>query len=121
MKTKSLTPEEKRVIEEKATEPPFSGEYDRFFPKKGVFVCRKCGQLLFTAQAKFEAGCGWPSFDESLKGAIKRVPDADGRRTEIICANCGGHLGHVFVSEGLTDKNTRHCVNSLSIQYSEES
>jgi peptide-methionine (R)-S-oxide reductase len=121
MKTKPLTPEEKRIIEGKATEPPFTGKYNNFFPKSGLFVCRKCARPLFSAQTKFEAGCGWPSFDQSIEGAIKRVLDTDGRRTEIICENCGAHLGHVFEGEDLTDKNTRHCVNSLSIQYLKKS
>ena len=111
-----LTPEEERVIVHKGTERPFSGEYDHFF-KDGTYVCRRCNNPLFTAQAKFDSGCGWPSFDENFPNAVKRLPDPDGYRTEIECANCGAHLGHVFLGERLTDKNTRHCVNSLSIRF----
>ena len=111
-----LTLEEKKVIVNKATEAPFSGEYDNFY-KDGVFVCKRCNFPLFSAQAKFDAGCGWPSFDDSFSGAIKRVLDSDGIRTEIQCSNCNAHLGHVFLGEELTGKNTRHCVNSLSIKF----
>lgn len=111
-----LTPEEKRVIEEKGTEAPFRGEYDNFY-KPGVFICRKCNAPLFSSKSKFDAGCGWPSFDESYPNAIKRVPDSDVIRTEIQCVHCRGHLGHVFVGEKLNEKNTRHCVNSLSIRF----
>ncbi len=111
-----LTAEEERVIVHKGTERPFSGEYDHFF-KDGTYVCRRCNNPLFTAQAKFDSGCGWPSFDENFPNAVKRLPDPDGYRTEIECANCGAHLGHVFLGERLTDKNTRHCVNSLSIRF----
>lgn len=116
MKYNNLTLEEKRVIEEKGTEAPFSGEYDNFY-NEGTFICRRCNAPLFSSKAKFDAGCGWPSFDENFSNAIKRVPDPDGQRTEIKCANCGAHLGHVFEGENLTDKNTRHCVNSLSIHF----
>lgn len=111
-----LTAEEERVIVHKGTERPFSGEYDHFF-KDGTYVCRRCNNPLFTAQAKFDSGCGWPSFDENFPNAVKRLPDPDGYRTEIECANCGAHLGHVFLGERLTNKNTRHCVNSLSIRF----
>ena len=111
-----LTAEEERVIVHKGTERPFSGEYDHFF-KDGTYVCRRCNNPLFTAKAKFDSGCGWPSFDENFPNAVKRLPDPDGYRTEIECANCGAHLGHVFLGERLTDKNTRHCVNSLSIRF----
>ncbi len=111
-----LTAEEERVIVHKGTERPFSGEYDHFF-KDGTYVCRRCNNPIFTAQAKFDSGCGWPSFDENFPNAVKRLPDPDGYRTEIECANCGAHLGHVFLGERLTDKNTRHCVNSLSIRF----
>ncbi len=111
-----LTAEEERVIVHKGTERPFSGEYDHFF-KDGIYVCRRCNNPLFTAKAKFDSGCGWPSFDENFPNAVKRLPDPDGYRTEIECANCGAHLGHVFLGERLTDKNTRHCVNSLSIRF----
>lgn len=111
-----LTPEEARVILHKGTERPFSGEYEDFY-EEGTFVCRQCNAPLFSSQTKFDAGCGWPSFDENYPNAIKRETDADGHRTEILCANCGGHLGHVFVGERFTEKNTRHCVNSVSIRF----
>ncbi len=104
------------VVKGKGTEPPFSGEYDNFFVD-GTFICRQCNNPLFSSKAKFEAHCGWPAFDENFPDAVKRLADLDGRRTEIQCANCGGHLGHVFGGEYLTDKNTRHCVNSLSIKF----
>src|SRR3989338_9272934 len=113
-----LTNEEKRIIEDKGTEPPFSGEYDNFY-KTGTFICRRCNVPLFSSKAKFDAGCGWPSFDVNLPDAVKRLPDPDGQRIEIQCANCGGHLGHVFEGEHLTEKNIRHCVNSLSIRSEE--
>lgn len=112
-----LSDEEKRIIEEKGTEAPFSGEYDNFYPPKGVFVCRKCDTPLFDAKFKFKSGCGWPSFDEYFDGKVMESLDADGRRTEITCATCGGHLGHVFRGERITEKDTRHCVNSLSIRF----
>lgn len=111
-----LTPQEYSIIVEKATEAPFSGEYNDFY-KEGMYVCRQCDAELYTSEAKFKSGCGWPSFDDEIPNAIARHTDADGRRTEIVCAKCGGHLGHVFVGEGYTDKNTRHCVNSLSIRF----
>ena len=111
-----LTAEEERVIVHKGTERPFSCEYDHFF-KDGIYVCRRCNNPLFTAEAKFNSGCGWPSFDENFPNAVKRLPDPDGYRTEIECANCGAHLGHVFLGERFTDKDTRHCVNSLSIRF----
>jgi len=116
MKYNKLTPEEKRIIENKETEMPFSGEYDNFF-EDGTFICRKCNSPLFSAKAKFDAHCGWPAFDENFPNAVKRSTDADGIRIEIQCANCGSHLGHVFEGEQMTDKNTRHCVNSLSIRF----
>lgn len=116
MQYNNLTPEEKRVIEEKGTEAPFSGEYDNFY-EDGTFICRKCNAPLFSSKAKFDAGCGWPSFDEDFPNALLRIPDSDGMRTEIECANCKAHLGHVFEGEGLTDKDTRHCVNSPSIRF----
>lgn len=116
MKLNPLTPEEEAVIVKKQTEPPFSGEFDNFF-KEGVFVCRQCDNPLFPSEAKFKSGCGWPSFDDHYPGAVKRVSDPDGQRTEIICAKCGAHLGHVFEGEKMTPKDTRHCVNSLSIKF----
>jgi len=111
-----LTPPEEDIILGKGTEAPFSGEYDQFF-EDGVFICRRCNAPLFSAEAKFDAGCGWPSFDENYPNAIKRVLDPDGERVEIQCSNCGAHLGHVFEGEKLTEKDTRHCVNSLSIKF----
>ena len=111
-----LTPEEEDVIAHKATERPYSGEYDDFY-KDGVFVCRRCNAPLFTSKTKFDAGCGWPAFDENYPDAIIRIPDEDGSRTEIQCTNCSAHLGHVFEGEEMTEKNTRHCVNSLSIRF----
>lgn len=111
-----LTPQEEDVIVEKGTESPFTGEYDDFF-EDGVFICRRCNAPLFGAEAKFDAGCGWPSFDENYPDNINRIPDADGERVEIQCANCKAHLGHVFEEEKLTEKDTRHCVNSLSIRF----
>lgn len=114
-----LNNEEKHIIEDKGTEAPGTGEYDNFF-EDGVFICRRCNSPLFTAESKFEAHCGWPAFDENYPDAVKRIPDADGSRTEIQCAHCGAHLGHVFEGEQLTDKDTRHCVNSLSIRFIKE-
>lgn len=111
-----LTKEEENVIVNKVTEAPFSGEYDDFY-KEGIYVCKRCNNPLFDSAAKFKSGCGWPSFDDEMKGAVKRIPDADGMRTEIVCAKCGAHLGHVFIGENLTEKDTRHCVNSLSIKF----
>jgi len=116
MNYNKLTDQEKAVIENKATEAPFSGEYDDFY-QNGIYVCRKCGNQLFPSAAKFKADCGWPAFDDHFPGAVKRIPDADGMRIEIVCANCGGHLGHVFEGEHQTAKNTRHCANSLSIKF----
>jgi len=111
-----LTDEEKSVIEQKGTERPFSGKYNDFY-KEGTFLCRKCNSPLYKSESKFSSGCGWPSFDDNLENAVKRVADKDGRRVEIVCANCGAHLGHVFEGEGFTSKNTRHCVNSVSLSF----
>lgn len=116
MKYNALTVEEKKVIEEKGTEAPFSGEYDKFY-EDGIFICRKCNNPLFSSKAKFDAGCGWPSFDESFPNSVKWIPDPDGMRTEIECVNCHAHLGHVFEGEKMTSKNTRFCTNSLSIRF----
>ena len=116
MNYNKLTREQERVIINKATEPPFTGEYDDFY-EEGTFVCRRCNAPLFSSKSKFHSGCGWPSFDETLPNAIRRIPDPDGVRTEIECKSCGGHLGHEFLGEYLTDKNTRECVNSLSIYF----
>jgi methionine-R-sulfoxide reductase len=115
-KYKKLTTEEESVIIHKGTEMPFTGKYYAFW-ERGTYVCKRCGAPLYRSESKFEAGCGWPSFDDEIQGAVKRTPDADGVRTEIICANCGAHLGHVFVGEGLTKKNVRHCVNSISMDF----
>ena len=111
-----LTADEKRIIVDKGTEMPFSGKYWDFF-EPGVYVCKRCGNALYRSSAKFRSSCGWPSFDEEIPGAVKRLPDRDGERIEIICANCGAHLGHVFYGEQYTAKNTRHCVNSLSMRF----
>lgn len=117
MNYNDLSEDEKYVIEKKGTERPFSGEYNDFY-KEGTFFCKKCNTALYTSKDKFSSGCGWPSFDDDL-GTVDRVPDSDGRRVEIVCSKCAGHLGHVFEGEGLTSKNTRHCVNSISLLFKE--
>jgi len=111
-----LTEQESYIIEKKGTEAPYSGKYDDFY-EEGIFTCKKCNTPLYTSKDKFSSGCGWPSFDDEIKDAVERTVDADGRRVEITCKSCGGHLGHVFEGEHITAKNTRHCVNSLSINF----
>ena len=113
-----LSHRERAIIQDKGTEPPFTGEYNDFFDE-GIFVCRACKNPLYESKTKFNSGCGWPSFDDEIKGAIVRYKDLSGGRvrTEICCAKCDGHLGHVFTGENMTIKDTRHCVNSLSIQF----
>ena len=113
---RKLTNEEESVIVDKGTEMPFTGKYYAFW-ERGTYVCKRCGAPLYRSERKFEADCGWPSFDDEIPGAVKRLTDADGVRTEIQCSKCGAHLGHVFVGEGLTKKDTRHCVNSISMDF----
>lgn len=116
MEWNKLTPEEARVIEHKGTEYPGTGSLLNN-TEKGTYICKRCNAPLYKSDSKFDSECGWPSFDDEIAGAVKRIPDADGQRTEIVCANCGAHLGHVFLGERLTSKNTRHCVNSISMSF----
>tara|TARA_Y100000385_G_C13040310_1_gene614960 strand:+ start:602 stop:988 length:387 start_codon:yes stop_codon:yes gene_type:complete len=115
---KKLTAKEIHIIKDKGTEAPFSGKYNDFF-QAGTFICKACKAPLYESSSKFDSGCGWPSFDDEINNAIVRYKDLSGSsvRTEICCANCDGHLGHVFHGEQITEKDTRHCVNSLSIEF----
>lgn len=115
-KYNKLNKEEERVIINKGTEPAFTGQYTDFY-EEGTYLCKRCGTELFKSKDKFTSNCGWPSFDDEIEGKVKRQKDKDGIRTEIVCANCGAHLGHVFEGEAFTDKNTRHCVNSISLNF----
>jgi len=114
-----LTKEEQDILINKGTEAPFTGKYNDFY-EQGVYSCKQCNADLYRSSDKFNSSCGWPSFDDEIAGAVKRLPDDDGWRIEILCANCGGHLGHVFEGEGYTDKNIRHCVNSLSMNFNSD-
>ena len=111
-----LSQEERYIIEDKGTEAPFTGEYDDFY-ETGIYVCRRCDAQLYRSKDKFDARCGWPAFDQEIPGAVNNLADPDGSRVEVECANCGGHLGHVFFGEGFTATSARHCVNSLSMKF----
>ncbi len=115
-KYNELNAEESQVVLHKGTERPFTGKYDDFF-EGGYYACKQCNEPLYQSEHKFRSNCGWPSFDDEIAGAVRRETDSDGRRIEIVCANCDGHLGHVFEGEGLTSKNKRHCVNSVSMNF----
>lgn len=116
MKLNELNAEEKKVILNKGTERPFTGKYNTY-KEDGTYTCRQCNAPLYKSDHKFDSGCGWPSFDDEIPGAVKQVPDVDGHRIEIVCANCEGHLGHVFKGERFTPKSLRHCVNSVSLDF----
>ncbi|MBC7866187.1 MAG: methionine-R-sulfoxide reductase [Gloeobacteraceae cyanobacterium ES-bin-316] len=116
MEWNKLTPEEERVIVNKGTEYPGTGDLLKN-AEKGTYICKRCNAALYKSDSKFDSHCGWPSFDDEIKGAVKRISDPDGSRTEIVCSNCDAHLGHVFLGEGFTQKNTRHCVNSISMLF----
>jgi methionine-R-sulfoxide reductase len=113
---KKLSSQEYKILIEKNTEMPFSGIYCDHFVS-GIYVCKQCESPLFSSESKFYSHCGWPSFDDEISQAVKKILDKDGKRTEIVCANCGGHLGHIFYGENFTKKNQRYCVNSLSLSF----